>query len=342
MTLDAALRESLLSPAATAALLTTWLDRLLPPAESSPAPLHRAMRYAVFSGGKRLRPQFLLQVAQACGIRTSQLELAMRAACAVELCHIASLVHDDLPCFDDADERRGRPTVHVLFGEPMAVLVGDALLSHCFEILSDAPPAAAARTLRIVRLLVRAAGSCSGLIGGQSLEQEGVAEAEVAGTWHTKEIVERYHGMKTGALFAAAAEAAAVAAGVTQAAGWAGVGQLFGRWYQLAHDLFDGRTMADAHADGRSAAPPFETARAEARVRAQLMVTHSQLCARVLELAVAPELLVAFLHELQTQLLSATAVLSADAEAVHSQHPSAELLPQPEEEGGRESTYSRR
>src|SRR3982751_2329943 len=114
--------ESLLSPSSTIALLDTWLERLLPSAATVPESLHRAMRYAVFSGGRRLRPQFLLQVAQACGAGKPELVLALRAACAVELVHTGSLVHDDLPCFADATERRGRPTVHVGFGEPMAVL----------------------------------------------------------------------------------------------------------------------------------------------------------------------------------------------------------------------------
>lgn len=319
---DALLRESLVSPAATAALLTTWLDRLLPPAEASPAPLHTAMRYAVFSGGKRLRPQFLLQVAQACGIRSPHLDLAARAACAVELCHIASLVHDDLPCFDDADERRGRPTVHVVFGEPLAVLVGDALFAHGFEILSDVPQSIAPRAIRLVRLLVRATGSCSGLIGSQSLEQEGIAELESVASWSPPEMLERYHGMKTGALFAMAAEAAAIAAGAMHAPAWAAVGRLFGRWYQLAHDLFDGR--AGAAVPGQETRPGVLSggmARSEDSARAQLRAIHHQLCTRICELAETPDLMLDFLDGLQNQLLSATAVLPTEAEAVHSQHP---------------------
>jgi geranylgeranyl diphosphate synthase type II len=269
------------------------------------------MRYAVFSGGKRLRPQLLLQVAQACGIKPAQLELALRAACAVELVHSASLVHDDLPCFDDARERRGRPTVHVLFGESMAVLVGDALLAQGIEILSAAPRAQAARALLLIRLLVRATSSTSGLIGGQSLEQQGVGGC--AGSPGAPDLIERYHIMKTAVLFEMAAESAAVAAGSSKVAAWAAFGQLFGRFYQIAHDLIAAR--------GRAAAVQ-RTVAGEDAAWAQLGTMLAELQKRGAQIAAAPEPMMAFLSDLCEQLLRATglpappAAMSAAAERV--------------------------
>ncbi len=211
------------------------LQRIVPSSEMHPQPLHRAMRHAVFSGGKRVRPQLLLQIAGACGADLREFDLALSVGCAAELIHTASLIHDDLPCFDDAATRRGQPTVHVLFGVPMAVLAGDALLTLAFESLADVPLLLADRALRVVRLLGRATGSAAGLIGGQSMEQSLDAGARSL----TPELIERYQDMKTAALFQLACEAGAVVAGSVHAADWAVVGQLLGRWYQLADDCLD-------------------------------------------------------------------------------------------------------
>ncbi len=296
--------ESLRSPGATVALLELWLDRFLPPADTV---LHRAMRYAVFSGGRRLRPQFLLQAAQACGAEPLELELALRAACAIELVHTASLVHDDLPCFDDATERRGQPTVHVRFGEPMALLVGDALLTQGFELLVDTPKQLVPRALRLIRLLSRAASSSAGLIGGQSLEQEAVQDESGAAV-ATSEFIDRYHGMKTGVLFAKAAEMAALTTKSPSTAAWVGVGQLFGKWYQLAHDLTEvsaPRGVEDRVEPGTM--PGLLGAvlsRGEQAVRAQLDGLLALIRTRVMQLAIAPESMLAFLDALQAALLA--------------------------------------
>lgn len=297
-------------------LLDAWLERFLPPAAAVPESLHRAMRHAVFSGGRRWRPQLLLQVAQACGAGKTELALSLRAACAIELVHIASLVHDDLPCFDDASERRGRPTVHVLAGEPTAVLTGDALLTQGFEILANAPRPLAMRALRLVRMLARATGSCSGLIGGQGMEQE-VAQYELgADAWRPAEFIDRYHSMKTGVLFGVAAEMAAVAAGSASAAEWGAVGQIFGKWYQLAHDLTEVQSrIAAAHGPvgkGAPLGPPNAVlARGEEAVRAQLQAVLAEIRKRVLSLAVQPEPLLAFLDVLPAHLPRASVTLAA-------------------------------
>jgi len=227
----------------------TRLEQVLPPSNLEPVHLHRAMRHAVLSGGKRLRPRVLLAVFEACqaGPREGERDLALQAACAIELVHAASLVQDDLPIFDDAPERRGRPTVHVLFGAPLAVLTGDALLVRAFEIMADAPEHLAARSLHIVRLIGWHAGSRQGIIGGQSMEEpcapagaecsdEPVAAPPPA---MTARLLDRYHQMKTGALFQLAAEAGATAAGVAHTSGWAEVGLRVGLAYQLADDLYD-------------------------------------------------------------------------------------------------------
>lgn len=223
------------SPAPQVDPVEEALLALLPPQNDTPETLHRAMHHAVFSGGKRFRPRLLLTVAAACAADDAEMDLAKRAACAIEFIHSASLVHDDLPCFDDADFRRGKPTVHKLFGEPIAVLAGDALLTRAFEVLADAPSRLARRALRIVGLVGEATGSRHGIIGGQSLEQHGLDGS----------IIDRYHAMKTAALFRLAASAGAVAAGATDAEAWGEVGQCLGLAYQLADDLCDAVCTAE-------------------------------------------------------------------------------------------------
>ncbi len=190
----------------------------------APPQLGAALRAAVFPGGARVRPRLCLAVAEACGDRDGELPLAMAAA--IELLHCASLVHDDMPCFDDAELRRGQPTIHRAFGESTALLVGDALIVAAFETVAAVDGADAGRVVSLVRLLARAAGSPHGLVAGQAWE----AEPSVS--------VDRYHAGKTGALFVAASVGAAIAAGADGAA-WAAVGERVGAAYQVADDLLD-------------------------------------------------------------------------------------------------------
>ncbi len=282
-------------------LIEDALDRFLPAANQHPEPLHRAMRYAVFAGRKRLRPQFLIKVAQACGAGKAEQDLALRAACAVELIHVASLVHDDLPCFDNAAERRGQPTVHVLFGEARGLLVGNALMARSFELLAAMPRAHSSRAIRLVQLLASATGSQSGLVGGQATEQDsvvGVLSPEGAAS---------YHEMKTGVLFGMAAEAAAVVCGTKNAAAWASIGWLVGRGYQLAHTLMSAQRSKSA----------------EAATHAQLRVLLTTLHERIAGLAVAPEPLVTFLDSLCNPLLSSVA---SGANTPLTQHEETELI----------------
>ena len=208
------------------------LERLLPAPEGAPSELHRAMRYAVLGGGKRLRALLVLAAAECAGAPP---ERALPAAAAVELIHAYSLVHDDLPCMDDDDLRRGKPTCHVEFGEATALLVGDALQSLAFEVLAraeidllepdQAPHQAGAgravAAIEAVRLLAAAAGS-RGMAGGQAMDLDAVGRAL------SLPELELIHIHKTGALIRAAVGMGALAGGlpVSQhpAAGEAGVG----------------------------------------------------------------------------------------------------------------------
>jgi geranylgeranyl diphosphate synthase type II len=174
-----------------------WVDEALaarvPPADASPRRLHAAMRHLLFPGGKRLRPALAFAGAEAVGAPP---ERALPAAMAVELVHTYSLIHDDLPCMDDDDERRGMPTVHVAFDEATAVLAGDALLALAFETLADAR-AGTGEALAAVRELAAAAGA-GGLVGGQ-VDDLDFAAGAVDAAW-----VESVHRRKTAALFTAA------------------------------------------------------------------------------------------------------------------------------------------
>ena len=170
------------------------LARLLPPGEAIPGRLHQAMRYTSLNGGKRVRPLLAFAAGDLTGATPERLEIA---ACAVELIHAYSLVHDDLPCMDDDVLRRGRPTCHVEYDEPTALLVGDSLQSLAFELLAREPSADAARQLEMVRLLAHASGSC-GMAGGQAIDLDSVGKAL------NQPELELMHALKTGALIRAA------------------------------------------------------------------------------------------------------------------------------------------
>jgi geranylgeranyl diphosphate synthase type II len=189
-----------------------------------PPGLDRAVRHAVFPGGARIRPRICLAVAESCG--NDQPALAEAAAAAIELLHCASLVHDDLPCFDDSPLRRGRPSVHEKFGERLAVLAGDALIVLAFETLSRAAQDAPARLPALVRIISASVGMQHGIVAGQAWECE--SEVNLAD----------YQQLKTGALFAAATAAGAAAAGVDWEP-WRALGEQFGCAYQVVDDILD-------------------------------------------------------------------------------------------------------
>lgn len=211
------------------------IDRLLPPAEAPPALLHGAMRYSVLGGGKRLRGILAVTACQAAGGRPEE---ALPLAAALEMIHAYSLVHDDLPAMDDDVLRRGKPTTHIRFGEDIAILAGDALLTHAFIVLGRLPQVTrvdAATALAIVQEVADAAGS-EGLVGGQvaDLQAEGRTDVPVAE-------LQAIHARKTGALFRASVRTGARLAGADDATLQLldEYARSFGLAFQIADDVLD-------------------------------------------------------------------------------------------------------
>jgi geranylgeranyl diphosphate synthase type II len=192
------------------------------------------MRHAVFPGGARVRPRLCLAVARACGEDAPA--VAEAAAGSIELLHCASLVHDDLPCIDDADTRRGRPSVHVAFGEQLAVLAGDALIVLAFQHLARVAECAPRRLAALLPIIARAAGAPAGIAAGQAWECE------------PSVMLSTYQRAKTGALFAAATMAGAAATGA-DASDWLTIGERLGEAYQVADDIRD--VVAEAEELGK-------------------------------------------------------------------------------------------
>jgi geranylgeranyl diphosphate synthase, type II len=223
------------------------LEEVVAKATAAPCPtrLAQAIRYAVFPAGGRVRPGLCLAVAAACG--DGEPALANGAAVAVELLHCASLLQDDLPCFDDAPLRRGQPSLHQRFGEAVAILVGDALIVMAFGAVVDHVARRPAACAEILRALAEAAGAPAGIAAGQAWESEPSVD------------VAAYHHAKTAALFEAAAVAGAIA-GDGDPAGWRRTGAALGSAYQVADDLADALGESGAlgkpiHQDGNKARP---------------------------------------------------------------------------------------
>jgi geranylgeranyl diphosphate synthase type II len=198
---------------------------------SCPPRLAAAMRCAVFPGGARIRPRLCLAIALACG--DDRPAIADAAAASIELLHCASLVHDDLPCFDNADTRRGRPSVQHAFGERLAVLAGDALIVLAFEIIARACAAAPERLAPLLTAITRAVGAPRGIVAGQAWECEAAAD------------LAEYQRLKTGSLFVAAVNAGAQAAGGNPVP-WLALGERLGEAYQVADDVRDVASTAEA------------------------------------------------------------------------------------------------
>lgn len=191
---------------------------------NAPAQLASALRYACIPGGARVRPTLLLSVAIACGDDSPR--LANAAAAALELVHCASLVHDDLPYFDDADYRRGRESVHRTFSEPLGVLAGDALILLAFETLAQAAAKKPERAIQLILTLAQRTGMPEGACAGQGWECEPEIDLSI------------YHEAKTGSLFRAATQMGAIAAGADPEP-WTELGARIGMAYQAADDLRD-------------------------------------------------------------------------------------------------------
>ncbi len=210
-----------------------WLDRFVPSEATPPEYLHRAMRYSLLGGGKRLRPALVLASGEAMGAKTDDL---MPAACAIEMIHTYSLIHDDLPAMDNDDLRRGRPTCHKAFGEAVAILAGDALHTLAFQVLASASGSLnSERRIRVIDEFASAAGSMYGMIGGQ------MADIENEGKKVDPSTLEYIHRSKTGALIAASVAVGGIIAGASDDSieRLRSYGQRIGLAFQIADDILD-------------------------------------------------------------------------------------------------------
>ena len=218
------------------------LDRLIPASKIAPTKLHEAMRYATLGGGKRVRALLAHAAGEFCSADAEKIDMA---AAAVEMIHAYSLVHDDMPCMDDDDLRRGRPTVHKAFDEATALLVGDALQTRAFEVLANVPGDANQR-LKMITCLAAASGS-RGMAGGQAIDLESVGKKlDLAG-------LKQMHAMKTGALLSCAVELGGITANLNaeQLAQLGQYSKALGLAFQIVDDVLD--ATADSQTLGKTA-----------------------------------------------------------------------------------------
>jgi geranylgeranyl diphosphate synthase type II len=219
-------------------LVDAELDRLVPPETTLPETIHRAMRYSLFAGGKRIRPILCIEAARTIADEVSGI---LAAACSLELIHTYSLIHDDLPALDNDDYRRGKLTNHKVFGDAMAILAGDSLLTLAFQVLAqlDAPDYTKAR---LVGELAVASGTVGGMIGGQ------VADLEGENKTPTAELLETIHRAKTGALLRASLRMGATAAGASESQyeALSKYGEHVGLAFQIVDDILDVEESSEA------------------------------------------------------------------------------------------------
>jgi geranylgeranyl diphosphate synthase, type II len=257
-------------------LVDAELARILPPAEEYPPSIHKAMRYSVFAGGKRLRPTLCLEAGRLfCGDEKTLL----RVGSALELIHTYSLIHDDLPALDNDDLRRGKPTSHVVFGEATAILAGDALLTLAFEVIAhagvEASDGVAVRTLRVLDELARAIGTVKGMVGGQ------VVDLETTDSTGDSARLEYIHSAKTGAFIRAALRSGAILteAGPSDLQRITTYGERIGLAFQIADDLLDvlgsqaelGKTIGKDEQQHKATYPALHGIEASQRIASRLV-----------------------------------------------------------------------
>ena len=249
------------------------LDRLLPAEANAPETIHKAMRYSVFAGGKRLRPVLVIAGAEAVGGR---MDAVLPTACALELIHTYSLIHDDLPAMDNDDFRRGRPTSHKVFGEAMAILAGDGLLTHAFRLIADNwRPGMDATVLRDVLVDVADAAGTDGMVGGQ------VADLEAEGRRIGGDMLDYIHLHKTAALIRTSIRVGARLSGATaaQLQALSVAGADLGLAFQIVDDILDvtgtteqlGKTAGKDQAQQKATYPAIHGLDAS-RARAKVLV----------------------------------------------------------------------
>lgn len=254
-------------------LVDKALDGYLPKENDLPFSLHKSMRYSVFAGGKRVRPILMLAACEAVG---GVLSRAMPAACAMEMIHTYSLIHDDLPAMDDDDFRRGNPTNHKVFGEAIAILAGDALLTQAFILLAtpdqELDSVSPERRLAVIREIATCAGSF-GMVGGQVVDMESEGKGDI-----DLPTVQYIHTHKTGALIKASVKAGAILGGAdeSQLAAITRYGEAAGLAFQIADDILDiegtteeiGKDAGSDQARGKATYPAV-VGLAEAKERAK-------------------------------------------------------------------------
>lgn len=241
------------------------LDKLLPSADAPPPSIHRAIRYSVFAGGKRIRPILCLEASRIFQTPPARLagtapHAALQVACSLEFIHTYSLIHDDLPALDNDDLRRGKPTCHKEFGEAAAILAGDALLTLAFETLAAAE-IEPSRRVAVIREVAQAAGTRDGMVGGQ------VADLEAEGREVAPEALEYIHRSKTAALIRASVVAGAICGGAAEpdVARLRRFGESIGWAFQVVDDILDveessaalGKTAGKDQAQRKATYPAF-------------------------------------------------------------------------------------
>jgi len=257
-------------------LVEASLDTLLPAAEASPQTVHRAIRWSVFAGGKRFRPALLLASGRTFG---APVDALLNTACALEMIHTYSLIHDDLPSMDDDDLRRGRPTCHVKYGEATAILAGDALQTLAFHTIADNQRLNPEIRVQLISELSRAAGTPQGMVAGQALDIQAEAREVVAAE------LEEIHRLKTGALIICAVRCGAIIAGASEneldaATRYA---QNLGLLFQITDDLLDvtateqelGKTPGK---DARSAKATYPALYGLEEARSAAINAHAEAC----------------------------------------------------------------
>ena len=267
----------------TCTLVEAELDRVLPAESVPPSKVHAAIRWSVFAGGKRFRPMLLLAVGETFGAAGEEL---LATACALEMIHTYSLIHDDLPSMDNDDLRRGRATCHVRFGEATAILAGDALQTLAFKTLSEDEKLSTATRVRLISEVARAAATPDGMVAGQACDLE--AESREVGA----EELEKIHRLKTGALIIAAARCGAIIADATEkelAAVTEYAAQL-GLLFQITDDLLDITATAETIGktpgkDMRSKKATYPALYGVEATRKHLHKAHERACASLNSIA---------------------------------------------------------
>jgi len=262
------------------------MEKLLAATPDLPESIRKAMRYSLFAGGKRLRPTLVIEAAECCGLAAKK---ALKTAAALEMIHAYSLIHDDLPAMDDDDLRRGKPTNHKVFGEAMAILAGDGLLTKAFEAVAENAADLKLKgreAAELVRLIAYGAGA-EGMVGGQVADLAAEGMSKKISKAQAAKILEAVHRRKTGALIVASLDAGAVLAGASQSKREAlrSYGECIGLAFQIADDVLDvvgdkkklGKRGSDRDNDKLTYASLYGVDGARAKARALVEMAHAHL-----------------------------------------------------------------